>query len=178
MELSEVYEQNIELIYRYFRLRTFSKEVAEDLTSDTFLRFVDKRELFENSELASAKAYLYGIAKNVLLEYLKQKYQQEISLGDNLDFYEHVSVYVETYSKADVRDAILKGLIAQLPGKQREIATLRLLEKKSSQEVMKITGKDSNYVRTTQKRAVASLKKLWECTQTDTNLIELTQNHA
>jgi DNA-directed RNA polymerase specialized sigma24 family protein len=47
-----------------------------------------------------------------------------------------------------------------LPDKQRAILMLRLVEKRSLSEICELTGKDMNYVRTTQKRGIARLREL------------------
>lgn len=172
LELETLYRENVSLIFRYFRLRTFSKEVAEDLTSEVFLRFAAKYEV------NSTRAYLYGIAKLVFLEYLKKKYKQELPLGDEIaNFASHVEDFVSENNNADSRQKMLRELIEKLPEKQKEVIQLRLNEHLDISEICEKLGKDSNYVRTTQKRALANLKKLWACTQLTTSNLELTSNH-
>lgn len=176
-ELSKIFAENSILIFRFLRLRTFSKEVAEDLTSETFLRFVANKDVINNSDQASRKSYLYGIAKLVFMEYLRKKYQQEISIDfDAPEFQNYVEQYVHENSGLEKRTEALHRLIPSLPKKQRQVISLRLIEKKSTAEIVEILNKDSNYVRTTQKRGIVNLRKLWECTQLNTGILELTHD--
>lgn len=178
LKLETVYRSNISLIFRYFRLRTFSKEVAEDLTSEVFTRLARKFSVVENESEQAAKAYLFGIAKLVFIEYLKQKYTQQLPLGDQIDdFADHVKDFVDDNSEYKQRHTKLMSLIEKLPEKQKLVISMRLIEKLSLNEISIKLAKDSNYVRTTQKRALANLKKLWACTQLTTSILELTPDH-
>jgi RNA polymerase sigma-70 factor, ECF subfamily len=178
-QIESVFKENSVIIFRFLRLRTLSKEIAEDLTSETFLRFVSKKDLLSNSPPDSIRSFLFGIAKLVFLEYLRRKYRQEISISmEAPEFINYVESYVGANSELSNRTVALTKLIGQLPEKQRIVAALRLVDKKQLVEICQILNKDSNYVRTTQKRAIANLRRLWEleCTQSDTGILELTQN--
>lgn len=163
-ELAEFYDAHIEKIYRFFFYKVANRVIAEDLTSQTFLQFVKalKKQEFENT-----KAYLYGIAKFVLLDYLRQKYKRvEIPLDDEIDYSVEMGVqHLDVFT-------LLEKLLPQLPKKQQEILTLRFIEKNSVSETAKRIGRDVNYVSTTQNRAFHSLRKLLDCTDVSTNITE------
>ena len=66
MDLEEQYEK----IYRYCYFKIHNREIAEDITQETFLRF------FKSNYVDNGKAmqYLYTIARNMCIdEYRKQK---------------------------------------------------------------------------------------------------------
>jgi RNA polymerase sigma factor (sigma-70 family) len=48
-----------------------------------------------------------------------------------------------------------------LPEKQRIVISLRLIEKLSLKEIAQELGKNMNYVKTTQKRAIKNLKEIF-----------------
>lgn len=74
---SKIYDQNIDKIYRFVFLKVDSKETAEDLTSETFLRafeaFKEKNENKEGEQIKNPKAFLYQIARNLVIDYYRQK---------------------------------------------------------------------------------------------------------
>lgn len=157
--IDTLFHRYLRKIYKYFYYRTLVRELAEDLTSSTFLKFV---ETANKSNISDSKAYLFGIASHVWNDYLRRKYTQlELPLNDAV-----VAEEIDDESRYELhkREAHLHALIEQLPEKQRDILRLRLVEKKSLGEICAELGKDMNYVKTTQKRAIKKLKALLECT--------------
>jgi len=67
---SKIYDQYIEKIYRFIFLKVNSKETAEDLTSETFLKCW---EAFKEKEIENPQAFLYQIARNLIVDHYRQK---------------------------------------------------------------------------------------------------------
>ena len=59
-------------IYRYFR-REFSKEVAEDLCQQTYMKLWEHIETIYSKNIFQQRAWLYTVAKNVRNDYLRYK---------------------------------------------------------------------------------------------------------
>ncbi|MBM3458862.1 MAG: sigma-70 family RNA polymerase sigma factor [Armatimonadetes bacterium] len=51
-------------VYRFFRWLTYDRDVAEDLTQETFLGFWNSLDRLERPTEADLQAWLYGIARN------------------------------------------------------------------------------------------------------------------
>lgn len=67
MDLEEQYDK----IYRYCYFKVNQREIAEDITQETFLRFLESSD-YVNTE--KAMQYLYTIARNLCVdEYRKRK---------------------------------------------------------------------------------------------------------
>jgi RNA polymerase sigma-70 factor (ECF subfamily) len=160
--ISAVYERNVRKIYRFFYLKTLLKQTAEDLTSESFLRFTDiflaGKDSIENRD--NLDGFLFGIAKNVFLEYLRQKYRSEICLENIDDFSNYVEKYSQATSTIPQLKKTLLTLLPQLPQKQSKIIGLRIIEGLSLQQVALKLNKSTRYILTTQNRAINSLKKL------------------
>jgi RNA polymerase sigma-70 factor (ECF subfamily) len=71
-EFSKIYDQYVEKIFRFIFLKVNSKEVAEDLTSETFLR-TWKTFSQANPKIENISAFLYQIAKNLVTDYYREK---------------------------------------------------------------------------------------------------------
>lgn len=78
-----VYEHYYDYIYNYFYYHTFQREVTEDLTSITFMKVLEKGNLYDD-EKAKVVTWLLTIAKNVWVDYLRKK-KGDISIDDLLE---------------------------------------------------------------------------------------------
>jgi len=80
-EFSKIYDHYVEKIFRFIFLKVNSKEIAEDLTSETFLR---TWEVFsnQNSKIENISAFLYQTAKNLVIDYYREKGKAKIVSPD------------------------------------------------------------------------------------------------
>lgn len=161
MPAEKIYENNVGRIYKFFYSRVLDRHIAEDLTSDVFAAFLEKI----NDDIAEPTNYLYGIAKNVWLKHLRDKYSSKIDFYENIeDFKEYIDLEVEKVESQSYLDKA-SLFIEKLPKKQQEIARLRFLDGLKIKEIAEKLGKEKSYVKTTQNRALKSLKKLFNESQ-------------
>lgn len=153
----ECYTQNFEGIYRFFILRSLSKENAEDLTSLTFMTFAEV--LSKRTKINNARNYLFGIAKIKFIEYLKAKYEEVPIEMEKLDMITETLVSENITKDRYLLGKYLDNLINRLPLKQKILMRLRIKEKLKLSAIAKKLGKDINYVKTTQRRAIKNLKE-------------------
>ncbi len=108
MDLEEQYDK----IYRYCYFKTHSRETAEDITQEAFLKFFESKEYRERGR---ALQYLYTIARNLCTdEYRRQKTcpLNEESLGAYSD--------EEMLMRSSMKDALDK-----MDEEDRELLLLR-----------------------------------------------------
>lgn len=161
-ELVILYESNFKKIYRYFYYKFLNKDLAQDLTSDTFTSFVEATKT--NSEgIKNYEKYLFGIAKIIFCEHLKNKYKEPnfVDYQNISDFQDSVTETLEEFKEEITPEEILLKYIELLPAKQKDIIELRLIKKYSLKEIAQILGKNMNYVKTTQRRAIKNLKDIF-----------------
>ena len=73
---SKIYDQYIGKIYRFIFLKVSSQEIAQDLTSETFLR---GWESFKNgTKIENPQAFLYRIARNLVTDHYREKGRAQI----------------------------------------------------------------------------------------------------
>ncbi len=122
MDLKKQYKK----IFQYCYFRIPSCEKAEDLTQETFLRFLEHPEYHKKGyELQ----YLYTIARNLCIdEYRKmpsEELPEELSDGTNLE--------------AELTDSLtLRSIVDALPEEEREIIMLRYINEISVSDLSKI----------------------------------------
>lgn len=161
--LENLYNDNFKKIYKFFFYKSFDKQTAEDLTSETFLAFAEY--LKNGKEVDNAKALLFRIGSNIFNQHLRRKYQEVNIDNENLDFYESLTNYNESVSTDESFIKLVTSYIEKLPSKQKKILFMRLIEKKSLSIIAEELEKDMNYVKTTQRRGIARIKELIEISQ-------------
>lgn len=160
-DMAAFYNENFERIYKFFYYKTLSREIAEDLTSETFITFV--KIIKDQKEIQNLRFFLFGIAKNIFLKYLKDKYRAGIPFSEfERDFGNYAEKFVTSIENSTTLEERALPFINKLPPKQMQIMHLRFIEKLNLKQICEKLGKDMNYVKTTQKRGIANLKKLVE----------------
>jgi len=72
----KIYDRYIDRIYRFIFLKVSSQEIAQDLTSETFLR---GWESFKNgNKIENPQAFLYKIARNLVTDHYREKGKAQI----------------------------------------------------------------------------------------------------
>ena len=146
---SLLYDKYFDKIYRFIYYKTSSKEVAEDLTSDTFLKALEAIKRFKGDNF---QAWLYKIARNNVIDsYRKKKSTVNV---DDLWFLGEKNNIEKDYEKKEVYE-----LISQLDGKQSEIVLLRVWENLSYKEIAQIISKTEAACKVSFMRALNKLKQ-------------------
>ncbi|TAH34160.1 sigma-70 family RNA polymerase sigma factor [Candidatus Saccharibacteria bacterium] len=158
---AELYETQVRTVYGFFVAKTYDKQLAEDLTSDVFTAVFEQLRQ-PNHQVEDPQKYLYGVMRLQWLQYLRRKYaSQEFAAEDVEDFAVYATETVETEQQKSLIDRALP-YIERLPSSQREVMLLRFRDGLELRAICKQLGKDMNYVKTTQRRGLASLKRLVE----------------
>lgn len=131
---TEIYSRYYRYVYRYLYSLTFSRQKAEDLTHDVFVKAFCILE-FPNE---SIKAWLLTVAHNIYVDYVK-KNKREVHSGDSV---------LSLLSTEDVQDVVVDReelnkafeYIKILPDSQRQAVVLCLLNELSYEEAGKIMG--------------------------------------
>lgn len=160
-EIEQIYNNHFRKIYRFFYYKILSRESAEDLTSETFMKFVTITQT--KTDIDDPVKYLYGVTKLVFLQHLKQKYQglKFVSIESESEFGGVVDDFLEEVNDTKTPEELALKYIDKLPSKQQMVIRMRLLEKLSLSEICTKLDKDMNYVKTTQKRGIRNLKLLF-----------------
>lgn len=149
------YQAHVEDIYRYVYYRLRDKEQSEDLTSQIFLRALEKYDQF-SPEKGTFKAWLYGIAKHALTDhYRSQRLTAPLEMAE--DHASDASIMDEvhaSFQRQEVRDALQK-----LEPEQREILLLRVWDDLSFQEIAAMLDQKEGACKMRYKRALLALEK-------------------
>ena len=113
VELFDLHYGNlVGFVYGYVR----DEEVAKDIVHDTFLTFWNNRKRLDLSY--SAKSYLFTLAQNYALNYLRHLRVVEVNEREVTELLESAADELAEY---DERFARVEEKLALLPDKQREV---------------------------------------------------------
>lgn len=155
----QIYDAYVRKIYRFIYFKVASAELAEDLTSETFLKAW--QYLMEKREVPHLQALLYTVARNVVIDHYRAvaHLQADIPL-DEAVANELTSAGSEKLLK-DIEAGIdMTKVIEKLRGlkdEYREVVVMKYLDELSTSEIAAALGKTSSNVRVILHRATKAL---------------------
>lgn len=157
----ELYDHYVDLVYRYVAFRVGNVALAEDLTSETFVRALRRITTF-TWQGRDFGAWLITIARNLIADHYKSgRYRMEFATSDLLDAGADRS---QEGPEREVLDALtnveLLRAVKLLGPEQQECLVLRFLQGLSVAETAQIMGKNDGAIKALQYRAVRSLARL------------------
>ncbi|MFY1634396.1 ECF subfamily RNA polymerase sigma factor, BldN family [Solwaraspora sp. WMMB335] len=158
-----IYDRYLDTVFRFIYFRVGNRQLAEDLTSDTFLRALKRIGSF-TWQGRDPGAWLVTIARNLVADHFKSgRYRLEVTTGDVLDA-EREDRGPEGSPEAAVVDHItnvaLLTAVKQLNPEQQECIVLRFLQGFSVAETARAMGKNEGAIKALQYRAVRALARL------------------
>lgn len=160
--LSEIYRRYCDQVFRFAYLRIGNRQVAEDLTAETFLRTC-RRIGTVTWQGRDFGAWLTTIIHNLVADYYKSgRYRFEIPTGNVLDSDQpDKSRYTnpETAATDYLTNRTLLKAVQGLNPEQQECILLRFIQGYSVAETAKIMGKNEGAVKALQYRAVRTLRR-------------------
>ena len=158
------YDEFGDAIFRYCLIQTSDRELARDLTQDTFTRIWEYFQ--KNKEVENIKAFLYRIATNLIIDYRRKKKPSlslETMMEEGFDVTsprDQKEILETSFDSEKVVEALNK-----LDDKYRETLTLRYIEDLSLKEISQITGERENSISVRIHRGLEKLKKVLEVNQ-------------
>ena len=153
-DLEAIYRRHADTVYRFLLAKTGSRDLAEELTQETFFRAVGAINRFDGN--CRVTTWLCGIARNVLYGYYRLRKSGDVSLDDIPE--PAVSSAEETVIGKIEKERTLEAIRA-LPEPGREILTLRLSGGLSFRQIGEALGQTENWARVNFYRAKQKIIK-------------------
>lgn len=146
------YDELASALWRHAYYRVGSRELAEDMVSETFTRAWDS---YRERDVANLKALLYRILHNLIIDhYRKARPQVSIDeLGEGV-----AQVIAQPSRVSDLPQ--LPELLAKLPETWRQVILWRFVDDLPAVEIARLSGKTVTNVYVIIHRALRQLKKL------------------
>jgi len=155
---SKIYDQHVEKIYRFIFLKVNSRELAEDLTSETFLRAWKKFSQEKGNPIENPQAFLYQTARNLVIDYYRKKGRNQVVSSELLSIIDPRQ-NLEGKSQLDSDINTIKIVLANLKEEYQDVIIWHYLEDLPIREVAKMLGKTEENTRVLLHRALNSLKE-------------------
>lgn len=158
-EFRKHYEEYLDKIYAYLYFRSGkNKQLAEDLTSEVFLKALEKYESFDPHN-STFGAWVYTIARNHLIDHYRVK-KVMIPIDDvpEAQLAEHEDLGAQLDQTAEFQK-VVRG-IELLPESYRDILTMKYIQGLTNEEIGAKLQKTQTNVRVLLHRSIAALKKI------------------
>ena len=141
MKIEEQYDR----IFRYCYMKTRDKHVAEDITQETFLRFLNTHNY---KEIGKNMPYLYAISRNLCVDYYRQN--RPIELDENMSIQENKE------------ERLIEEALEKVSEEEKELLFLRYTNNTSINDLAKHYGISRFAVSRKIKKALKHLKEVYE----------------
>ena len=144
-------------IFRYIYFRVKTKETAEDLAQEVFLKVYRSLAVFKATK-ASPLAYFFTVARNTVIDYWKKK--KDI-LTDDLESFKAVDKAKNPAEMADIKIAgeTLQKAVKKLTEEQQEVIVMKFISDLPNKEIANLLSKTEEAVRQIQCRALKALRQ-------------------
>lgn len=150
----ELYTSHVTKIYRYVYYRVYSRERAEDITQEVFLKAWKAIGSCKGKE-KTFSSWLYRIAHNLIIDKLRKSRKQssrEAELPEDIrDTADGMEISLEQ------RD--LLKVIELLAPNQRQVIVMKFIDGMDNREIAESMGKSTGAIRILQMRALEALRK-------------------
>ena len=150
-----LYDKYINKIYNYLYYRLPNQSIAEDITSQSFIKALKAINTYEPKK-GSFSSWLYRIAKNNLVDYYRAN-KNNLNI-DDIWYLEDKSDIEASVDKSIKIDEIKKYL-NNLKKEQREIIILRVWDEFSYEEISDIVGKSEASCKMIFSRSLKKIKQ-------------------
>ena len=153
---AQLYERYFDTVFRYIYYRLNDKAMAEDFTSETFLRAL-RRIGGISYQGRDIGAWFITIARNIVLDHVKSaRHRLEMTTGDVIERKE-TEPSPEVTVIASLTSEHLIGAVKRLGREQRDCIVLRFIQGLSVSETAEVMGKNDGAIKALQHRAVHKL---------------------
>lgn len=127
---TELYNYYLPRIYGYINKRVGDQALAEDLTSQTFIKMVEHLQRFDGM---SFKSWLYRIATNTVIDHIRT-HRPIDDIEDHLEIAEKAPTPDQEAMSGEERDKILH-VLTLLPEKYSRVLHLKFYADLSNEEI-------------------------------------------
>ena len=154
-----LYDRYVDMVFRFIYFRVNDRALAEDFTSETFLRALRRigSITYQGRDIG---AWFVTIARNIVFDHSKSaRNRLESTTGETIETKEHVPS-TENAVLDTLQSEHLMSAVARLGDEQRECVMLRFVHGLSVNETAAIMGKNDGAIKALQHRAVRKLADL------------------
>lgn len=152
-----LYKRHFNQVFYFARRFLTDVQVAEDITTDTFLQAWNKRSNFEN--IHKFQGFLYTSTRNACLNILKQEQRKALKQPELIALLESDTEdsKEEQLLTANLMQYVYEA-IEQLPAREKEIFKLAWLDGMDNESIARLLNISNQSVRNSKARALKTLR--------------------
>ncbi len=158
---TSLYNSESDAIFRYCLIRTSSREVALDITQDTFTRLW--KVLERGEQLGNQRAFLYTVARNLIIDWYRKKKPESLdAIADeaNVDALVVVNDSIRQDIEMSSEARFIISRITDLEEQYQQPVFLRFIEGLKPNEIADIMGVSVNVASVRISRGIDRLRTL------------------
>lgn len=158
LDIEKIYRLYFKDVFYFVLSLSKNEDVANEITSETFFKVLKSKEKLE--DVNSIKSYIFKIAKNSFLDYIRKNNFENIDI-------ENIELISENFNPEDEilkyeMDSEIKVAISKLDETDRNIVKLRAFQELSFSEIGQKFGKSENWACVRFHRAKEKLRNFME----------------
>ena len=122
-------EEQYDKIFRYCYFKVYDKQLAEDITQETFYRFLKQNYRIDKSKELPC---LYTIARNLCTDVFRRRATESLNQNQEEPTYDPFEKWTDDFT--------FHSIIARLPKDEQELLLLRYANELSVTDICRITG--------------------------------------
>ena len=155
----QLYDRYVDTVFRFVYFRVNDRTLAEDFTSETFLRAL-RRISTISYQGRDIGAWFITIARNIILDHMKSaRHRLEVTTADTIEGNDREQSTEDAVLGA-LQSEHLMAAVKKLGDEQRECVMLRFIQGFSVSETAAVMGKNDGAIKALQHRAVRKLAEL------------------
>lgn len=154
--IGAIYDQYFPEVYRYVRYRFNDDVLAEDITSEVFVRLLEAVRKGQGPE-SNLKGWLFATASNAVNDHLRRHYRRPTEALSESMTDDSLSVHAQVDLREKTRE--VRAAYAQLTLEQQHVLALRFGLGFSLEETALHMKKNANAIKALQFRALAALQR-------------------
>ncbi len=154
--IEKIYNENFKIVYKFLICMTHNKEIAEDLTQETFYKAILNIDKFKGN--CKMSVWLCEIAKNLWLNELKKNKKIAFTDVENIEIYNHWNIDEEIENKEDLEK--LNKKISIFDKDIQKVIYLKIYGNMTFKEISEAIGKSEVWARVNFYRAKQKIKEV------------------
>ena len=156
----KLYDRYVDQVFRFIYYRVSDRALAEDFTSETFLRAL-RRISTINYQGRDIGAWFMTIARNIVFDHTKSaRFRLELTTAESVETTDSAVASPEAAVLAHLTNTRLLAAVNELGEEQKECIVLRFLHGLSVAETAAVMGKNDGAIKALQHRAVKRLASM------------------
>ena len=158
MYFDQIYNDYFQDVFYYLRSLSSNRDVAEDLTQDTFVKAMKSLDQYDGRK--DIRAWLFTIAKNSFIDRCRKEknyameQQQDTLVTSEPSFVEKMMDQAEAFQ--------VHKILHEMPEPYKEVFSLRTFGELPFEQIGKLFDKSDSWARVTYYRAKQKILKCWE----------------